>query len=129
MADLAMTTADLEAWCIEHGVPWDRLTAAQRRRAEDIARAPMTYVPLGLHGGLIRWIIKGIPPGSFLLAVLTNDLREACGRADDFNRTRLFDLVRFLYNHAPRGCWGSQHAVEAWTKSASAFIPEEEVPY
>lgn len=119
MADLAMTTADLEAWCKEHHVPWNQLTPEQRRRAEDVARAPMTYVPINLHGGLVRWIVKGIPPGQFLMAVLTNDLRGSCERADDFNRARLFDIVRFLYNDAPRGCWGSPQAVEAWPAAAN----------
>ena len=33
-------------------------------------------------GGLERWIDHHIEPGDFLCAVLENDLKEACGRAD-----------------------------------------------
>ena len=128
MSTLDKSTAELEAWSLEHGLKWDQLTPDQRDRVAQLINAPMTYVPLNLHGGLVRWIVKGTPPGNFLLAVLSNDLRESCSRADDFNRARLFDIVRFLYNHSPTGCWGSQANVERWAKSASA-IPEEEVPY
>jgi len=71
-------------------------------------------VPEGLREGLIRYIVDHIPTGSFLLAVLTNDLKEACGRADEENKYRLFDLVYFLHNFAPSACWGSKDQVRAW---------------
>ncbi|MBS7703265.1 hypothetical protein [Chelatococcus asaccharovorans] len=63
---------------------------------------------------LRRYIEHGIQPGGFLTAVLSNDLREACARADAMNRHLLFDYVQFLYNEAPGGCWGSPEVVDAW---------------
>jgi len=73
-------------------------------------------VPEGLHHGLILYLTHGIPPGSFMMAVLGNDLREACRRADLTNKYRLFDIVNFLYNCAPVSSWGSEENVMGWIK-------------
>lgn len=73
-----------------------------------------SHVPEHMHDGLVLWLQNGIQPGSFLRAVLENDLREACNRADTTNRYRLYDLVFFLYNYAPIGSWGSPENVQAW---------------
>lgn len=71
-------------------------------------------VPEHLHGGLCRYLDHRIQPGSFLVAVLSNDLKEAMARADEKSRAGLFALVSFLYNDAPANCWGSPDAVQAW---------------
>ncbi len=76
-----------------------------------------TSVPEGLRGGLLRYIVHGIRPGDFLTAVLSNDLAEACARADDLNRHRLFDICFWLYNHAPSPCWKSPKNVAAWLEA------------
>lgn len=76
--------------------------------------ADWSLIPPHMIGGLRRYIEDGIPPGSFLTAVLSNDLRGACERADDENRHCLFDYVSFLYNHAPTGSWGSKENFGAW---------------
>lgn len=74
-------------------------------------------LPERLRGGMQRYIEDRIEPGSFLLAVLENDLRWACTNADDVNRHLLYDIVRWLYNNAPGSCWGSPEKVEAWLKN------------
>ena len=56
----------------------------------------------------------GCPTGSFLHAVLTNDLFDACGRADDNNERALPDICRLIYNHLPSDCWGSEKIVAGW---------------
>lgn len=71
-------------------------------------------VPLNLHDGLIAYIINGRRTGQFLRAVLENDLAEACARADEECKYRLFDIVFFLYNYAPLGCWRSPASVAYW---------------
>jgi len=71
-------------------------------------------LPAGLQGGMRRYIENGIPPGHFLLAVLNNDLREACSRADDINRHLLWEIVGWLWNEAPAPCWGSPEKVSMW---------------
>lgn len=73
-------------------------------------------VPEHCQGGLVRYIVHGIPPGSFLLAVLTNDLMGALGKADEVNRDALHAYGSFLYNDAPADCHGSPAKVAAWIK-------------
>ncbi len=71
-------------------------------------------IPGYMHGPITRFYEDHLPPGSFLTAVIDNDLKEACGRADDTNRHRLFDYMMWFYNHAPAGTWGRQGATHDW---------------
>ena len=73
-------------------------------------------LPFGLRGAVYRYVEFGVPPGDFLTAVLCNDLRAACGLADDNNRGRLFEIVSWFYNEAPEPCWGSPERVRAWVE-------------
>ena len=63
---------------------------------------------------LRRYVFDKIKPGGFLTAILTNDLKEAMGRADSTNRRRVFEYVEWLYNQAPHNCWGSPERVSEW---------------
>ncbi len=71
-------------------------------------------IPEYMHGGLVRYYENGIEPGSFLTAVLNNDLKEAFGRADDTNQHCMRSYVMWLYNHAPGGSWGFSGATDKW---------------
>ena len=71
-------------------------------------------VPVHDHMGLARWVLFGVMPGSFLKAVLCNDLMTACSRADIYNKHAMFEVVQWLYNHAPAECWGTPEKVDAW---------------
>jgi len=73
-------------------------------------------LPEDLQGGMRRYVEQGIEPGSFMAGVLKNDLFGALGRADEFNRYRIFDICKWIYNEAPYSCWGSKEKVEAWIK-------------
>jgi hypothetical protein len=72
------------------------------------------YIPDRMMGGIQRWIDNRIPPGDFLTAVICNDLRKACGRADDENLRNLPAYVGYFYNEAPSTCWGSPEKFAAW---------------
>jgi hypothetical protein len=72
-------------------------------------------VPHHLRPGLVRYFADGIMPGSFLQAVLVNDLTQAVRRADPESCAALGPLVTFLLMHAPSIAWGSREAVLAWT--------------
>lgn len=61
-----------------------------------------------------EYVNDKMPPGSFLYAVLTNDLKEALVRADDINVHCLRDIVLYLYNDTPAICWGSPEKVKKW---------------
>lgn len=77
-------------------------------------------VPESLWDGLVEYIVTRRRTGHFLEAVLANDLKEACGRADDDNRVRLYDIVFFLYNYTPGDCWGTPVKVKAWLEAPYA---------
>ena len=92
-------------------------------------RANWNLIPDHMHGAVRRYFEQGIPPGHFLTAVLSNDLRGACERADDENRHRLYEYIKFFYLYAPAGSWGSPEAFERWiadTTEAAEKIAEEE---
>ena len=84
------------------------------------------FIPDYMVEGLDRWIEHGILPGDFLTAVLCNDLMDACGRADATNIGNLPAYCAYLYNEAPRACFGSRANVEAWikTKRGRLEMPE-----
>lgn len=74
----------------------------------------LSPIPIYMREGLIHYVVNGYRPGHFLSAVISNDLKEACTRADDENRYRIYDYIFFLYNYAPMGCFGSKENFEAW---------------
>lgn len=74
-------------------------------------------LPEDLRDGFKMYIEHGVPPGHFITAVLRNDLKEACARADLHNRKKLYDLVFWLYNYAPNSCWGSPALVHNWIQT------------
>lgn len=84
--------------------------------SEDVLRDRLSKsgVSQHMHDGYVLYLMYGIAPGSFLQAVLENDLREACARADEDNQRALYQHVFFLYNYAPIACWGSAEHVSAW---------------
>tara|TARA_R110002167_G_scaffold65480_2_gene185303 strand:+ start:9584 stop:10015 length:432 start_codon:yes stop_codon:yes gene_type:complete len=63
---------------------------------------------------LDNWAKHGLPPGGFVAAVLENDLVDAVRRADSGNSAALVDIVRYLINELPMGCWGSYDNVALW---------------
>jgi len=76
--------------------------------------ANWNLIPSHMRGGLHRYLQHGSAPGHFLSAVLSNDLKEAVARADEENMLLLHDYIRFLYNYAPNGSWGSRQCFENW---------------
>lgn len=74
--------------------------------------ANWNLVPAHTKQSIQLYVEKRIPPGGFLLAVLTNDLKGAVGRADEKNRRALPDIVKFLYNYIPARIWGDEKAVK-----------------
>ena len=77
-------------------------------------------LPEHMQDGMRLYIEHGIEPGSFLTAVLSNDLMGALSKADDINRHCLLDYGMFLYNNAPSRSFGSRQAVKEWLESFKA---------
>jgi len=71
-------------------------------------------IPDHMHDGVSRYVLNGVPPGGFLTALLSNDLKETFSRADDANQRAVLDYIKLLYNYAPTGVWGSPAKVSDW---------------
>ena len=81
-----------------------------------VIRREYPNIPSLTIDALARYVDHGLRPGSFLSAVINNDLREAIIRADQWNRPVIHDIVHLLFNHAPSRSWGYAGAVEDWVK-------------
>ena len=73
-------------------------------------------IPVYVRSGIANYMLRGIEPGSFVKAVLQNDLRCAILSADDINQHLLPDYVRFMCNYLPSAAWGSFEKYNAWIK-------------
>lgn len=69
-----------------------------------------SLIPRDTISDLEAYIERGRPLGGFMEAVVSNDLMQACGRADEYHATILFQIVAWLVNKAPAGVWGSSAA-------------------
>lgn len=84
----------------------DEMMAEHKRLNPDLPVRP------DIKQKLIDYAIKGYPLGHFLTSVVENDLFEALGRADSYNRASLYQICHFIYNELPAGCWGSPEIVK-----------------
>lgn len=85
----------------------------------DIKLKPDSHYPIrdDLYGALERYLNHGIMPGSFMTAVLENNLMEAFGRADICNEANMKNIVGYMYNNIPSNTWGSPERVKDYLKS------------
>lgn len=74
------------------------------------ARCPVPY----MQAGVDRYIVHGIPPGKFLTALFSNDLKGALCKADEHNTAAMRAWVLFMVNDMPSGAQGSPETVAAW---------------
>ena len=81
------------------------------------------YIPPYMHRGLVRYILLGEFPGSFLNNLLKGDLFEAINYADSTNIKILHQYSNFLYNNAPHSCFGDSEAVLAWNYKGGQLGP------
>ena len=82
------------------------------------------YIPERMMGGINRYIENGIVPGSFLTAIIQNNLSEAVGQADDENLKNIPAYVSYFYNEAPATCWGSKTQMEKWVERFKILAEE-----
>lgn len=78
-------------------------------------------VPEHTQGSLERYFLYGLEPGSFLRAVLSNDLVSAVSRADPQNKAALADIVNWIAENAPDGSWGHSDYYTEWINKGTAF--------
>jgi hypothetical protein len=73
-----------------------------------------SLVPGHLFDGILNHVLGGRGTGGFLAAVFSNDALEVACRADDVSLARLPDIMRFMHNYTPLGCWGSREKAARW---------------
>jgi len=73
-----------------------------------------------------RYVEKGIQPGHFLMALLSNDLMETIDRADDENAAAIRQWAIFVHCELPAGCHGSPDRVKGWMLSQRNFVANTE---
>jgi hypothetical protein len=78
--------------------------------------------PVRILGAIRNHADHHHPCGSFVTAVLENNLMEAIGRADENSQAALFEIVRYVRWEIPSNCHGSVEAVRAW------LVPEQPIP-
>lgn len=66
---------------------------------------------------LAEYIMVGRPTGTFLAAVISNDLLTTVKKADEMNIQRLRDYAAFFEGCAPSMCYGSPSVYNEWIRS------------
>lgn len=74
-----------------------------------------------IGGSLQRYYENGIPGGSFVTALLANDLVGAATKADHNNMELLGYIAHWMLHNLPHEAWGSYEIVKEWGKSGGAF--------
>jgi hypothetical protein len=86
-----------------------------------------TLCPRRVQSSLEAYV-RGLPPGSFVRAVLSNDLNEAIARADDVNIHALPHIVAYVREHLPAVAWGSSEKVNRWLSKAGDSTRPKSTP-
>lgn len=81
------------------------------------------YIPERMREAMLAYTQEGREPGDFLKAVICNDLKESCHRADEENLRNLPAFVYWFYQWAPAVCWGSEDRMNSWLHFKK-FFPE-----
>ncbi len=89
-------------------------------KSEAVYRFREFYIPPRMMSSIRRYIDNGDPVGDFLSAVISNNLKEAVGRADDENLANLPAYVAYFYNEAPGNSWGTPETMQAWLDKHAA---------
>jgi len=86
---------------------------------EEFHNFNFTALPIPLRHGYANWWTYGIVPGSFLNAVINNDLFKAVSYADDLNRNNILNIVKWFHNYADMRSIRS--GAEEWRKAGGYF--------
>lgn len=82
-------------------------------------------LPFHLRTGMQMWVERGIKPGSFLRAVITNDLCQAALRADALSFASLGNIARWCVHNLPEGSFGRSQVLEQWPLYIGAKTRQE----
>lgn len=74
----------------------------------------LNLIPGHIRDGVREHCLSGRPNGSFVTAVLSNDLMGAVSHGDPNSIAGLKGIVQFLHNYGPQGCWGTPAKAQEW---------------
>ncbi len=74
-------------------------------------------IPAHCRGGLARWILLGILPGSFLRAVLSLEWDMAEQKADMLNAHRIDAYRAFMHHGCPEAARGDYRKLHSWKEA------------
>ena len=86
-------------------------------------RNDQALIPSQIIEALSSYVENGTPTGSFLAAVIANDLMDAVGRADDENIRVLRSICGFVHNEFPHGSHGSREIYKDWIEARKHEVP------
>lgn len=90
-------------------------------------------VPEHARESLDNYFVRGYKPGSFMEAVICNDLFNAVCRADSTNRSHLHNIIMWMINNAPPAAYGNPIAYKNWLndtdKQRTNFAKKADVLY
>lgn len=86
----------------------------EKLKAEHKALCPDLEVSELIKDSIEKYVEHRIEPGSFLMAVLENDLMLAMGNADSYNRASLFQICQYVMKNVPRHIRGNRSSVANW---------------
>jgi len=89
-----------------------------RRMERDHGRT-WGHVHLDCRHAMFNYLVWGWEPGSFLTAVLTNDLYSAAARADTENVNRLAYVAKWVTHALPGVCYGSPEIIQEWQQKSA----------
>ena len=72
--------------------------------------------PASIVAAIDRFVEHRIAPGSFVRAVLCNDLAGVFRAGDDDSLRGLRDIMRYIHWEIPSGCHGSSAKVDKWLR-------------
>lgn len=84
-------------------------------------------IPSHLWPGLRAYVMDGRPVGTFLRAVIGNNLKDSVAHADATSLAALVDIVRWFYNEAPSACWGGPQRYADWVELGGLAGLNEEI--
>ena len=86
-----MDRAEIKTWVADN----DKCLSSEPLTFDEIAHVAMCLEHIQ------QWYYEGYPLGDFLTAVVRNDFRLACVKADEVNRKALYLYALFMYNYMP----------------------------
>lgn len=73
------------------------------------------------------FVLKGTPTGSFVSAVLRNDLKLAIGTGGPSALAAIRKVVSYMYNRVPSMCYGDAESIQSWRERICSGEKAEDI--